>query len=172
MICGGLDVTAPTHLCCGARARTHSQSHCVPISLLHQFFKYILPLLLSSVMLHLLEWPLQYLPYSQGLFLNASQSNGLFCQKLLGMICFAPWKHGLQGCRFESQSTYERFPIRCIVLTKGPFYSARMRCNYIPFIWCTGNCWANQYFNGCAFGVGNRASIASTYTLFSSFSSE
>lgn len=121
---------------------THSENCCVPISSCINSSKKMLVLLLS-VLLHLVEWPPQYLLYSQELFLNASQSNGLFCQKLLGNDPFSPWKHGLQGCPVESQSTYERLPIHCIVLAKWILYSVRMRHNYISFIWCIGNCRAN-----------------------------
>lgn len=133
----------PTYVLVPAYTHTWKDTHtaktvCSNI-LLHQFYKWILPLLCSSVILHLVEWPPQYLPYSQDLFLNASQSNRLFCQQLLGNDLFSPWKHGLQGCRFRSQSTYDIFPTHCIVLTKGLLYSVRMRHNYISFILCIGN---------------------------------
>lgn len=121
MMWGGPHITTPTRHLCTDSTHTHtlSQHCCALISQCIRFSdKYSYR---STPLWHCIraEQPPQYLPYSQGLFLNASQSNGLFCQKLLGNDLFSRRMRGLQGCRFKSQSTCERFPIRCNVSTKG-----------------------------------------------------
>lgn len=126
------------------RTWTHENSHtqtqncCVPISqCINSSNKYLhcCPPLWYYIWLN---GPHNIYRAARNCFSTLLKAIGCFAKSYWGVICFHREKNGLQGCRFKSQSTYKRFPIRWIVLTKGLVYSVRMRHNYTSFIMCVG----------------------------------